>query len=304
MRVSGVKFRLLIGIGIIFFIQLTLAADYQSERDRYRADVENQRLFDERNRRAVLAEAEEFMSEINGTLRSFNEKGLILPLDMDDMNNAERQDHSHSEQKKIPVTVTITSDKAILYSESKTSSGIVGEVKKGDTVQVIARSREKNEGLPEWLMIRKNTGDEGWLEARHIRKSDSAAKTFLLPVAGPISSPFGYRVHPITRRRGSFHKGIDIAARRGTPVKAASDGTVQKARFYRNGYGNLVVIQHSNSMATYYGHLDKIKVTPGTVVSRGDVIGTVGSTGMATGPHLHFEVRRGTTALNPAEWLP
>lgn len=124
------------------------------------------------------------------------------------------------------------------------------------------------------------------------------------PVRGRITSRYGYRIHPVSKRRGSFHAGLDIAAKEGTPVRASADGTVAKAAYLKNGYGKLVIIEHEKDLATWYGHLSAIGVTAGQRVLRGDIIGAVGRTGSATGPHLHFEVRRGGTALDPEAFLP
>ncbi|WP_347340727.1 M23 family metallopeptidase [Sphingomonas sp. CROZ-RG-20F-R02-07] len=119
-----------------------------------------------------------------------------------------------------------------------------------------------------------------------------------MPVAGHVTSGFGMRFHPIlgfTR----MHKGIDIGAPWGTPIYAVVDGQVQFAG-RTAGYGNFIKLAHGGGLATGYGHLSRIAVAPGSRVVRGQVIGYVGSTGMSTGPHLHWEVWRGGVAINPA----
>ncbi|MFW5771322.1 MAG: M23 family metallopeptidase [Spirochaetota bacterium] len=126
---------------------------------------------------------------------------------------------------------------------------------------------------------------------------------FISPASGTRTSDYGYRIDPITKNKSSFHKGIDIAAPRGTPVKATASGVVGKSGYYNNGYGNLVVIQHADNLVSYYGHLDKRYAKKGDRVTRGDVIGTVGATGRATGPHLHFEIRKGEKTLDPDSFL-
>ncbi len=118
-----------------------------------------------------------------------------------------------------------------------------------------------------------------------------------LPVAGRISSGFGYRAHPILGFL-RMHKGLDIAAPHGAPIYAAIDGVVRFAG--RNaGYGNFVKLGHPGDLESGYGHLSRIAVSPGERVQRGAVIGYVGSTGMSTGPHLHWEVWRGGRPVNP-----
>lgn len=119
------------------------------------------------------------------------------------------------------------------------------------------------------------------------------------PVSGVITSRFGSQ----ESIRYSAHKGIDIGAPNGTPIKAAADGTVTCASYTAGGYGNLVVISHGNNIETYYGHASKIYVTKGQKVSAGDVIAAVGSTGRSTGNHLHFEIRKNGNQINPQIYL-
>ena len=111
-----------------------------------------------------------------------------------------------------------------------------------------------------------------------------------LPVRAPISSPFGWRKDPFSGR-ARFHKGVDLAAPEGMTVVAALPGTVISAR-YERGYGNTVVVEHSGGVRTRYGHLGSISVRPGDTIGAAEPLGTVGSTGRSTGPHLHFEVMR------------
>lgn len=120
---------------------------------------------------------------------------------------------------------------------------------------------------------------------------------FIRPVPGPIVSGFGYRRHPILGGV-RFHYGVDIAAPFGTPIRAAADGIVVFAG-WRRAYGNTVIVDHGNGLATLYAHCSEILVSEGTVVRQGQPIARVGSTGLATGPHLHFEVRRYGEPTNP-----
>jgi murein DD-endopeptidase MepM/ murein hydrolase activator NlpD len=99
-----------------------------------------------------------------------------------------------------------------------------------------------------------------------------------------------------------FHEGIDIGAAQGTPIRAAASGTVSFAG-QMSGYGNVVIVQHAGGLATRYAHQSAMLVTAGQPVVAGEVIGAVGATGEATGPHLHFEVRLNGEAVNPAPYL-
>ncbi|WP_309732302.1 M23 family metallopeptidase [Chamaesiphon sp. OTE_75_metabat_556] len=127
----------------------------------------------------------------------------------------------------------------------------------------------------------------------------------IYPLMNParISSRFGWRTHPLTGSR-RFHSGIDIAAPSGTPVVATATGTVVSAG-WNGGYGKAIVIQHSDTQQTLYGHLSEISVQPGQQIAQGTVIGLVGSTGNSTGPHLHFEARspgaNGWVAVDPTQ---
>ena len=123
-----------------------------------------------------------------------------------------------------------------------------------------------------------------------------------VPIPGaPITSGFGPRVHPIYGDV-RMHTGIDFGASYGTPIHAAADGVVVSAGPL-GGYGNATVIDHGNGLATLYGHQSSIIVSPGQHVSRGQVIGYVGCTGLCTGPHLHFEVRVRGTPVDPMQYL-
>jgi len=121
--------------------------------------------------------------------------------------------------------------------------------------------------------------------------------TFIRPVSGRISSPYGMRMHPILKVK-KMHTGVDIAAPRGTPIKAAAAGKVIHAARW-GGYGKCVIIDHGGGIATLYAHCSTLSVSSGREVRQGEVIGKVGTTGLSTGPHLHFEVRRNGTPIDP-----
>ncbi len=123
----------------------------------------------------------------------------------------------------------------------------------------------------------------------------------VLPLKGEITSPFGYRVHPIDGVMG-FHYGLDIAANTGTRISAFAAGTVI-ATGDSASYGKYLMIRHDGEYVTLYAHCSKITVKEGQTVKKGAAIAKVGSTGKATGPHLHFEIRKGNGLLNPAYYL-
>ena len=121
------------------------------------------------------------------------------------------------------------------------------------------------------------------------------------PLVGPITSPFGWRTHPITGAQ-RFHSGIDIGGDYGDPIYAAQAGTVEYAGWI-SGYGYAVIINHGGGISTLYGHCQSLEVSTGQSVAQGELIAECGSTGNSTGPHCHFEVRVSGEPVNPLEYL-
>ncbi len=120
----------------------------------------------------------------------------------------------------------------------------------------------------------------------------------VVPVQGHITSRYGARESV----RDHVHKGLDIGAKLGTKIKAAADGVVSYSGT-KGGYGNLLIINHGNGIETYYGHCSKLYKNVGDVVTAGDIIALVGTTGNSTGPHLHFEIRKNGEYVNPTKYL-
>ena len=145
------------------------------------------------------------------------------------------------------------------------------------------------------------------LVAEELRRSapdltKESGQGFIMPMEGRIGSGFGMRTHPIfgTKR---MHNGIDIGCVRGQPIWAAKAGKVIYAG-WKNGYGNVVLLEHEGPVITLYAHQESLHVSAGYAIGKGDVIGTCGSTGWSTGPHLHFEVRTGGEPKDPMIVLP
>jgi murein DD-endopeptidase MepM/ murein hydrolase activator NlpD len=128
------------------------------------------------------------------------------------------------------------------------------------------------------------------------RPPPSSPLNFALPISAPVGDGFG-------PRGDAMHTGLDFPAPRGAPVAAAGRGCVSSAGYDAGGYGNLVVIQHRAGMTSWYAHLSRISVRPGTCVVAGNRIGRVGASGRATGPHLHFELRLRGAAVDPRTGL-
>ncbi|MDD2214903.1 MAG: M23 family metallopeptidase, partial [Oscillospiraceae bacterium] len=142
----------------------------------------------------------------------------------------------------------------------------------------------------------------------------SGSESMITPIASgyTITSQYGSRVHPITGAVESFHYGTDFAAAFGTPIRAVLSGTVitasmpypnQNYTSSKSGYGNYVVIQHANGMTTTYAHMKYVAVSAGQLVSQGDYLGDVGSTGASTGAHCHLEVSINGSTVNPMNYI-
>ena len=120
-----------------------------------------------------------------------------------------------------------------------------------------------------------------------------------------MASGFGMRIDPIYKTN-KFHHGMDFAAPIGTPIYATGDGTIEKIKKSRSkkDYGNYILINHGYDYQSFYAHLDKVIVSKGRKVKRGDLIGYVGNTGISSGPHLHFEIWKGDKSIDPLIYFP
>lgn len=145
-------------------------------------------------------------------------------------------------------------------------------------------------------LVKWNSGGRSqWFEASGVGETRG---TFQRPVVGRQTSSFGMRRHPLLGY-SRFHKGIDFGAPSGTPIVAATDGVVSFAGWH-GGHGRYVKLSHAGGFATAYAHMSRIAVSSGKRVRQGEVIGYVGSTGLSTGPHLHYEIYKNGAAVNPA----
>lgn len=184
------------------------------------------------------------------------------------------------------------------------------EFKKG----LIEQRKSEQESVLDGAVMEKDTAERAYQELldtsrrieQMIRRQQSGEPVgtgiMMWPTSGPITSPFGWRTHPIfgTQR---YHSGIDIGADYGDAVVAADGGVVIYAD-WMGGYGKAVVIDHGGSISTLYAHNSQLLVSEGQRVYKGETISRVGSTGYSTGPHLHFEVRQNGSPTNPLSYLP
>lgn len=154
---------------------------------------------------------------------------------------------------------------------------------------------ERIGGRPVQLMKWSVGGRNDWYEASSLQAVSSSA--MLWPVNAPITSEFGMRYHPILHF-ARMHKGMDFGARWGTPIIAPADGQVTAAG-WAGGYGQQVRLAHGGGIGTSFSHMSRMVVSPGMLIHQGQVIGYVGTTGLSTGPHLHYETYVNGVAVNP-----
>jgi murein DD-endopeptidase MepM/ murein hydrolase activator NlpD len=196
-------------------------------------------------------------------------------------------------------------DAAAQYLAALATQIDVGEVAAGDAFDMVLGSSGEllyaglePVGSSAIQLVRWTTaGQKQWINAANAGTSPEPSPAFAVPAQGPITSYFGYRYHPILHFT-RFHAGIDIAASSGSPIVAAGDGRIIVAG-WSGGFGNEVAIAHAGGMTSIYGHMSRIVAQPGSIVRAGELIGYVGSSGLSTGPHLHFEVRHGDEPVNP-----
>ena len=187
-----------------------------------------------------------------------------------------------------------------IRADGQGEQAIASGLKEIDEQELIASVKE---GIA-WLAKEADRQEQSLQElslAAEQKSSRWAATPSIWPVKGHITAGFGERMDPFTGE-DAFHSGLDIAAPVGSPVRAAADGILFHAGPYR-GYGIEAWIDHGFGIATRYGHLSKVLVHVGEVVKRGQIIGMVGMTGRATGPHLHYEVLVHDTPVNPARYV-
>ena len=163
-------------------------------------------------------------------------------------------------------------------------------------------------GGPETVAALDKAADHLEREVRHINdrlRSDILRLASIprgLPVKGYVTDGFGMRRNPFNGEGREVHEGLDIAVDFGAPVTATADGLVIYAAPHA-GYGNLVIVYHSNGITTRYGHMSRISTEAGQRVSRGDQIGNAGSTGRSTGPHVHYEIRENDQSVDPLRYV-
>ena len=178
-------------------------------------------------------------------------------------------------------------------------------------VQDIEELSSKLDSIEEIIGIKKNGQKQDAITRATLARISSAQKMYMLttiPNGPPLkevrtTASFGYRIHPVTKKK-KFHRGIDLRAKRKTPVYSTADGVVRYVQPYNRGdFGRVIIIAHNFGFETVYGHLHSTKVKLGDVVKKNQLIGLSGNSGRSTGPHLHYEVRYASMVLNPRDFM-
>ncbi|MFC2089947.1 M23 family metallopeptidase [Bacteroidota bacterium] len=200
-----------------------------------------------------------------------------------------------------------------LIFETEPSSSAYGELMANQYAQLDAISDEQivfasADKLDS--MLKKAREEELVYDFLRIKANDKAEMLLHIPAIQPLenddltrtASGFGYRMHPIYKII-MFHEGIDYTAQVGTPVYATADGTVEEVTRSRRGSGNRIIIDHGYGLKTVYAHLNEIRIRENRTVKRNDLIGTVGNSGLSSGPHLHYEVLFNEKPVNPINFF-
>lgn len=193
------------------------------------------------------------------------------------------------------ITQELQAQKSEYEAQAQTQQSLIQRLKQDRQALEAAEAQLAKDSDSIAVLIQKRQVEQG------MRFAPKGSGAMGYPSDGVITSDFGYRVHPILGY-ARFHDGVDFGADYGSPIWAAKDGVVIFAGWY-GGYGQAVIIDHGNNVTTLYGHTSEIYVSEGETVRRGQIIAAVGSTGLSTGPHLHFEVRLSGEPTNPMNYL-
>ncbi len=208
-----------------------------------------------------------------------------------------KQQQDYADDLKVAYEEIEAQKKEYKALKAKVDSNI--ELKKAEAERMLREQEQINDEIAE--LSRQEAAAVSSSGGGGGGKVYSGSMTWPCPSYNRISSPYGYRTHPISGTR-KLHKGLDISASSGNPVIAAASGTVVKS-YFSSSYGNYVVISHGGGVMTAYAHMTRRLVSAGQRVAAGQQVGTVGSTGNSTGPHLHFEVYVGGSTVNPMNYF-
>ena len=238
------------------------------------------------------------------TINSDVQQIKIIKITLEKQEREEQALEAELEQQKSEYSADLTRKRIIL--SGMVASRVQAESELDDLATEANSMSDRIRALSEMLRRQQEAARRASSSAAG-RRPKGGLKPYSIPTAwrggfsrpcdGPITSGFGERFHPILKRR-RMHAGVDFGAGFGAPIRAAADGIVIMSGYSR-GYGNCIILDHGGGVTTLYGHCSARLVHEGQAVKQGENIGKVGATGMATGPHLHFEVRRNGTPVQP-----
>lgn len=227
-------------------------------------------------------------------------------------------DHIFSESPEFKISyLKILSQETEKYTLSGITSSFYSKTLKSRIAMISKKKTPKQAWfmylliIPLFGILSMSFGKSSFFENPIIKESVSIKELnkseikFIQPIDKNkcrISSGFGERMHPI-KKELMQHNGIDYAAKKGTPIFASSAGKIIRKEFKENGYGNVIAIQHQDGYLTLYAQLSEFKIEIGQQIKQGEIIGLVGSSGISTGPHLHFELRKDGEYLNPENFI-
>ncbi len=226
-----------------------------------------------------------------------------------DIVNVTRDNLEKDKKALEEVRLQLDADKAVLQEKSEEANALLYELEQeAEEFEILLA---ESEVLQDDLMLEIAAKEKELKEAKYDEylaklalqgENPPSNSSWVTPTNGTLTSPFGMRLHPVLGYY-RMHNGIDLAAPQGTPIYAARAGTVTTASYQAGGAGNYVSINHLDGFASIYMHMTHYVVSPGQSVSQGQLIGYVGSTGISTGPHLHFGISYAGTYVNPLAYI-
>ena len=229
---------------------------------------------------------------------------LKILLKLTQQANQIKQQRTEVETKKNEITLIrqqLLAEKVDYQTQAQLQSELIGRLNSDRLALEAAQTQLQKDSQAIGNLIQQKIRAAELAKANSKRNWVRGSGIMAFPSNGRISSPFGFRTHPKLGYR-RMHTGMDFAASYGSPIRAADSGTVIFAGWY-GGYGYAVIINHGKGITTLYGHSSKLYVVEGESVKRGQAIAAIGSTGLSTGPHLHFEVRKNGNPVNPANYF-
>jgi murein DD-endopeptidase MepM/ murein hydrolase activator NlpD len=291
-------FTLMQSTSIVDFTERLMFIEKMAEKDREVMAIIDGIIVDLETKRAELeankAESESIKAKLDTEKVSLeNEKASLLSEKSSVESKLAEQRNLEESKKTLLANMT---------QEEREIADAIGDImeeneKLEEEVQRVIRAAQEKARREAEARAKANAGKN----QKPAASASVSSGGFVRPVGGRISSPYGYRIHPISGRR-QMHRGVDYAAPMGAAVGSTKAGTVI-VRTYNSSYGNYIIVDHGNGIASLYAHLSGFAVKNGQTVGRGQTIGYIGSTGSSTGPHLHFEIRVNGVHKNPVNYV-